>query len=391
MRTAPSARILLCSDSRPDNEVQRVLLRAGFAVSANGVPPTTPDAVAGFDLIVLDGSGQAEAALRLCQTLRLSQGEQFVPILFISDDHSPATRLASLQHGADTYLLRPFDPSELLAQVQALVRIKDRQDRLTEKTEEVHRINKRLQQAYQQIDQELELASRIQASFLPHSLPALPQVRFAVHYHPAARVGGDFYDVFRLDERHFGFFVADAMGHGVPASLLTIFVKKGIKVKDITGNSYRLVPPNEVLQRLNQDLIEQSLSDNPFITMIYLLFNYTDGTLQFSRAGHPFPLYVPHDGPPRLWQCDGTLLGVFQTGYSLRREQLRPRDKLLLYTDGVDGAVSGDQPRGTASLLACVAEHRALSIGELVPRVAAELFGQNPQKDDLTLLGMEVL
>src|SRR5438445_131724 len=130
---------------------------------------------------------------------------------------------------------------------------------------EVNRINKRLQQAYQQIDQELELAQRIQASFLPQTLPQVPHVRFAVHYLLCGRVGGDFYDVFRLDERHVGFYVADAMGHGVPASLLTIFVKKGVKTKEVFGRQYRLVPPGEVLQRLNKDMIDQQLSESPFI------------------------------------------------------------------------------------------------------------------------------
>ena len=59
--------------------------------------------------------------------------------------------------------------------------------------------------------------------------------------------------------------------------------------------------------------------------------------------------------------------------------------------DGTDAAVYHDQARGTASLLACVAEHAALPVADLVPRVAAALFGTAPQKDDLTLLGMEVL
>src|SRR5262249_54655353 len=164
---------------------------------------------------------------------------------------------------------------------------------------EVQRVNKRLQAAYQQFDLELDLARRIQESFLPRTLPELPRARFAVKYKPCGRVGGDFYDVFRLDENHVGFYVADAMGHGVPASLLTVFVKKGVQAKEITGRNYRLVPPNEVLQRLNRDLIDQALSENPFITMAYVLFNMRDGTLQFARAGHPCPLYVPRQGPPR--------------------------------------------------------------------------------------------
>src|SRR5262249_36702804 len=146
-------------------------------------------------------------------------------------------------------------------------------------------------------------------------LPEVPGARFAVHYRPCGRVGGDFYDIFRLDEHHLGFYVADAVGHGVPASLLTVFVKKGVRAKEIIGQQYRLLPPDEVLRRLNRDLIEQGLSDNPFITMVYVLFNHRDGTLSFARSGHPYPLYLPRDGDPRLWQVEGSLLGVFDTDY----------------------------------------------------------------------------
>src|SRR5207237_29730 len=96
--------------------------------------------------------------------------------------------------------------------------------------------NKRLQTAYQQIDLELELARHIQESFLPRTLPELPQVRFAVKYRPCERVGGDFYDVFRLDEKHLGFYVADAMGHGVPASLPTRSIDPSM-VRPLCGKS----------------------------------------------------------------------------------------------------------------------------------------------------------
>jgi sigma-B regulation protein RsbU (phosphoserine phosphatase) len=278
----------------------------------------------------------------------------------------------------------------MLAQIQAFLRIKDAHDRLTEKTGEINRINRRLQQAYQQIDQELELARRIQLSFLPQELPEVPRLRFAVHYMLCGRVGGDFYDVFRLDENHVGFYVADAMGHGVPASLLTIFVKKGVRAKEVFGQQYRLVPPSEVLERLNRDLIDQALSDNPFITMIYGLFNHKEGSLSFARAGHPYPLYVPRHGDPCLWQQEGSLLGVFDTHYPVQKHELRPGDKVLLYTDGMDGAQLGGRSPGTDSLLECAARHRALPIREFVDRLPRELFGQTSQTDDLTLLGMEV-
>src|SRR5262249_3479613 len=203
---------------------------------------------------------------------------------------------------------------------------------------EAHGVSQGLEAASRQLDRELELARRIHQSFLPQRLPHVPQVRFAVRYQPCGQVGGDFYDVFRLDEQHLGFYVADAMGHGVPASLLTIFVKKGVRAKEIFGQQYRLVPPGEVLQRLNTDLIEQDLSENPFTPMVYVLLNFCDGSLSFARSGHPYPLYLPRDGEPCTWQVEGSLLGVFDTVYPMQSHQLRPGDKVLLYTDGMDAA-----------------------------------------------------
>ena len=263
-------------------------------------------------------------------------------------------------------------------------------DRLTEKQAEVHRVNRRLQQMYEQIDHELELAKRIQASFLPRKLPQLPKVEFSVYYRLCNQVGGDFYDVFRLDENHVGFYVADAMGHGVPASLLTIFIKKAVQAKEVQGNQYRLLPPDEVLQRLNRELIDQALSDDPFITMVYCLYNHNEGSLCFSRAGHPHPMYIPKDGDPVLLEQVGMLLGVFEAEYQVQTAQLKPGDKLLLYSDGVDEGSVEDLEPGTASLMDCVSRHRKLPGSRLVTQIAEDLFEGKRQPDDLTLFVMEV-
>jgi sigma-B regulation protein RsbU (phosphoserine phosphatase) len=309
----------------------------------------------------------------------------------ITSDGGPATRLTGLEAGADAMLARPFEPAVLRAAVQALVRVKERHDRLANQAAEAAGVTRRLQAAQQQMDQELQLARRLQESFLPQSLPSLPGVRFAVKYRPASQVGGDFYDIFRLDERHVAFYVADAMGHGVPASMLTIFVKKGVRAKEITGQSYRLVPPTEVLYKINRELIDQQIPDLPFITMVYMLYNSADGTVQFSRAGHPYPLYVPKEGKTVLWQLEGSLLGVFETKYRAATQQLRPGDKLLLYTDGMDGAAFDRHPVGLASLLAAAEQFRDLPITELVERMSSDLFTQTRLNDDLTVFGLERL
>ena len=288
-----TTRILVCANQMDALQDFAALWRTTAATwKRTCLVAPEPENLNRYQLLVVDAGRSPDDALDLCRRFRNRLEDVFTPILYITDGHAPTVRRAAYEAGADAYLLRPFDAEELFAQARALLRIKDVHDRLNEKTTEVNRINKRLQQAYKQIDQELELAQRIQTSFLPQTLPEPPGSRFAVHYQLCGRVGGDFYDVFRLDENHVGFYVADAMGHGVPASLLTIFVKKGVRPKEVFGKEYRLVPPGEVLGRLNKELIDQQLSDTPFITMAYGLFNHREGVLQFARAGHPYPLLV---------------------------------------------------------------------------------------------------
>jgi sigma-B regulation protein RsbU (phosphoserine phosphatase) len=188
-----------------------------------------------------------------------------------------------------------------------------------------------------------------------------------------------------------GLYVADAVGHGVPASLLTIFVKKGVRGKDIFGREYSLVLPGEVLRRLNRDLVEQRLSDHPFITMVYVLLNFQTLTLTFARAGHPYPLHVPRAGEPQLWEGEGSLIGVFDTTFPERHCRLSTGDKVLLYSDGIDSAKFEDRPPGTESLLACARRLRDLPIQDFVAQLTHRLFGKEGRVDDLTLLGLEVL
>jgi sigma-B regulation protein RsbU (phosphoserine phosphatase) len=388
MVTSSSCHIELLVGNPSPEDVRSLLSEAGYEVGVRAFQE--PHMNRSAQLYLVDAGMQIEPALQQCRHLRLEQGDAYTPILLLSANTSASLRLAALECGADTSLARPFEPAELLAQVSALLRVKRRQDQLASQAAQAHGVSKRLHAANQQMDQELELARRLQESFLPQSLPQLPNVRFAVKYKPAARVGGDFYDIFRLDEKHLGFYIADAMGHGVPASLLTIFIKKGVRAKEISRASYRLVSPTEVLQKLNRDLIEQQIPDLPFITMLYVLFNHCEGTLQFSRAGHPYPLYIPKQDKPTSWQIEGSLLGVFETQFRLQTQRVRDGDKLLLYTDGMDGASFERHPVGLPSLLAAAERFRDLPIDELVERLASDLFTQTRQNDDLTVFGLEM-
>ena len=96
--------------------------------------------------------------------------------------------------------------------------------------------------AFQGLQEEMRLAARLQQDFLPRSLPEVGAVRFGVLFRPVSWLSGDIYDIARLDETHVGFYVVDAMGHGMPAALLTMFVKKALQTKRIIGNTYQIIP-----------------------------------------------------------------------------------------------------------------------------------------------------
>jgi phosphoserine phosphatase RsbU/P len=387
MESSMPVAVALCAEPSSGSELRAALAEAGFNVALHRLQTESRN---GAHLIVIDGAVETDAALQLCQRLHYQAHDAFVPIVFVTPADPSDPRRAALECGAAAVVSRPFQAADLVAPVEALLRIKERHDQLAVKASEAQRNNQRLQTAHHQIDQELELARRIQESLLPQTLPQVPRVHLAARYRPCGRVGGDFYDVFRLDEDHLGFYVADAMGHGVPASLLTVFVKTSVQTKDITGQQYRLVPPGEVLERLNRAMIKQALSDSPFITMAYVLLNCRTGALQFARAGHPYPLYVPREGPPTLWQIEGSLLGVFDARYRMQAHQLQSGDKVLLYTDGMDGASFGTRAVGQASLLAAADEYRRLPIDEMIDRLAADLFNQTRQSDDLSIVGLEM-
>jgi sigma-B regulation protein RsbU (phosphoserine phosphatase) len=389
MSTAISPRIVIGADQSPaPEELRLVLERASYAVSWQPLS-TAPDGVTG-DLWIIESQDSELAARQLCRSLRSHLAESFVPILFITPDADSTGRVRALEAGADLCLSRPFVTAELLAQVQALVRLKRLHDRAAEKSADLYRANKQLAQTYGLIDQELELARRVQQSMLPRSLPEMPPARFAVRYHPSSQVGGDFYDVIRLDENHVGFYVGDVMGHGVPAGLLAMFLQRAVRAKEIVGRQYRLLAPDEVLRGLNHDLIYQALADQPFVTMIYALFDRRDGTIAFSRAGHPHPLYLPRSRRPELWPADGTLLGVFDTQFTVQTRRLRAGDKLLLYTDGVVTACDEQNPSGAERLLAEVELFRDAPIDQLVAQVGQNLLRRTERQDDFTLLGLEV-
>lgn len=247
----------------------------------------------------------------------------------------------------------------------------------------------------EEMDEEMRLAARLQRDFLPRRLPEVGPVRFGVLYRPAAWVSGDIYDVARLDETRLGFYVVDAVGHGLPAALLTMFIKKALQTKRIAENSYEILPPHESLAHLNADICQQNLSACQFCTAVYCVLDTADLKLTYARAGHPEPILIRGaDRSLERLSAPGSLLGVFpDSDYQSLTVQLAPGDRLVLYTDGIEQALGGsasDPDRFRDMLVALADEPREEMLLQLTAWID-DRSGPPHGEDDITVVAVDVL
>lgn len=190
---------------------------------------------------------------------------------------------------------------------------------------------------------ELQLAAIVQRELLPREIPSLHGVRFATLWRPANYVSGDIFDLVRLDEDHLGVFVADAVGHGVPAALMTMVISRSLITKEITGNAYRIIPPAEVLDRLNQELIARQEKNTRFATAVYAVINCRSRVMTLAGAGHPPPILLGKKGEPRQLETNGGLLGVFEDEtYDQIELELELDDRVIFFSDGFEQAFPDD-------------------------------------------------
>ena len=142
------------------------------------------------------------------------------------------------------------------------------------------------------VKEQLRLAGLVQRDFLPAQLPNSDELQWAVTFLPAEWVSGDIYDVARIDEQHIGFYIADAVGHSMPAALLTMFIKQALVMRQTVDKNYRIFSPAEVVRNLNLKMAGQKLSGYQFATCCYCLLNVKTRQLTFARAGHPYPILL---------------------------------------------------------------------------------------------------
>jgi serine phosphatase RsbU (regulator of sigma subunit)/predicted ester cyclase len=247
----------------------------------------------------------------------------------------------------------------------------------------VHLAQERIER--ERIEQELEVARRIQQASLPKEVPTLEGWHIASFYQPAREVGGDFYDFHLLSEGRVGLVVGDATGKGVPAALV---MSTTCGMLRLAAQSYS--SPAEMLQRVNEALFPY-IPTNMFVTCFYGVLDPKSGHLSYANAGHNLPCRR-HDGQADELRARGMPLGLMPgMAYEEKEAMLETGDSVLFYSDGL---VEAHDPQrremfGFPRLRRLVGEHSGAD-GSLIDPLLSELSGfvgeRWEQEDDITLV-----
>ena len=242
----------------------------------------------------------------------------------------------------------------------------------------------------ERIEQELRVASLIQQTLLPKTLPELPGYDVAAYYQPAREVGGDFYDFLDLEDGRFGLVVGDVTDKGVPAALVMATTRTMLRAA-----AQRLLSPGEVLQRVN-DVLVQDIPPNMFVTCLYAILDTESGRLVYANAGHDLPYRRRagrSDGAEEL-RARGMPLGLMPgMGYEEKEIVLEKGESVLFYSDGL---VEAHDPQrdmfGFPRLQGLVGAQRSGG-SSLISFLLSELrrfTGEGwEQEDDITLVTLD--
>ena len=248
-----------------------------------------------------------------------------------------------------------------------------------------------------QYAEQVEIVRGLQRSLLPPSLPTVEGLDIGVVYEAASNsdgvhVGGDFYDVFPISRKVWGFAVGDVCGTGPEAAALTGLARHSLRLLAREGRS-----PVSVVERLNQAVLEEGeLAGDAgrFITLLYgEVEPRPDGSAQLVMvcAGHPLPLILRQDGSVRAAANPQALLGVLPDPTLYAEDvELGAGEVLLVYTDGASERRNGRQMLGDEGVAAALSGCSGMTAPGVVARVRQAVvdFGASGTRDDLALLAL---
>jgi sigma-B regulation protein RsbU (phosphoserine phosphatase) len=310
---------------------------------------------------------------------RLKEIESLIKPVIVSAYGDMENIRTAMNRGAYDFLTKPID-------------LKDLETTLDRTINEVQVLKEALstRDNFVGLQQELKIATEIQASILPQIFPPFPNRKefdiFAKMV-TAKAVGGDFYDFFLTGKNRIGFVIGDVSGKGIPAAMLMAVSRTLLKATALKG-----IPPDECMAEISHTLATETLS-SMYVTMFYGVLDTRNGTLEYCNAGHNPPYLISENGAEQLENIGGIVAGYLEDfEYESKTIILKPRDTIFLYTDGVTESQNDKEEEFEEKRLqTCLNNSNGKQLPEIIEHVfnAVNNFTSGiDQYDDITTMAV---
>jgi phosphoserine phosphatase RsbU/P len=346
-QTSCAGHRVLIADDQPDVlEALRLLLKNhGYEVKTASSPAAILSRIDAedFDLVLMDlnyGRDTTSGREGLDLLSQISTREEKPPIVVMTGWASVGLAVEAMHQGVADFIEKPWSNTRLLEILDKQIALSGAKRNALKESRERSREEERqriaLSDQLRRDQDEMEEALRIQRRLLPAEIPQAKGYEIAAMWQPARIIGGDYYDVIRLDGRTLAFCVADVAGHGLPAALVMANLQAAVR-----GLATATLEPGAMCEKLNRVLCE-NLSPDRFVTFFYGLLDTETRRLRFCNAGHPAPIMNRVHGERVLLQGGGPVLGIFpEERFDSGEVQLMAGDRLVCFTDGVAEASDG--------------------------------------------------
>ena len=387
-------RILIADDQKDVLDALQLLLKSqGYYLETVSTPADLLAALAQreFDLLLMDlnyARDTTSGREGLDVLGHLKEMADAPPVVAMTGWATVGLAVAAMQHGVSDFVEKPWDNLRLLEILEKQISLgRERRESRRRANEEKQAREEAIHHLQEQ-EREIAEAKAIQERLLPREIPKIAGYEIATSWQSAEAVGGDYFDVLSLGGDTLGLCIADVAGKGIPAALLMSNLQAAVR-----GLSSPSLAPDVLCHSLNSLVCRNTHTDR-FITLFYAQLDVATRRLRYVNAGHNAPMVMHADGSHERLQAGGGVLGVFEEqSYAMANVQLAPRDRVVLFTDGVtEASNSQGEEFGDQRLLLLLAENRALSAAALRERIAAAIseFSGGRLTDDATLLVLAV-
>ena len=326
------------------------------------------------DLIILDVMLPRMSGFDVCRAVRERFAPHELPVLMLTAKGKSDELRTGFECGANDYLAKPVERTELHARVQSLISLKNSVQFANELSIMQH---------------DISLAHEIQQTVVLKEIPEIEGVDIAVRYIPADQLGGDYYDIQKIDDNRIAVLIADVSGHGLPAAFICAMLKVTYAMH--LENEH---VPHKLMTRINDSMF--NFTDDQFVTAFFAVIDLKEKMIYQSSAGQWPLMACSSDGSEvRFVESKGVPFGwVPESNHETDRMEFFKGDRLILFTDGIVELRNADgQMFWTDGIAEMLQNKRGLSCNDFADSVIEKLGSwarHDKFDDDVTLIVIDV-